>query len=127
MKLLVAATLLAALALAGCSGSGGAQVPDQDSDGNYVVHLSVNNKFTPMVAKVPAGATILWVNDGGVHDVTAHDGSWSSDDDDTGLGHKRAEGDEFAKQFAEPGEYDYHCQLHSSSGMKGTIVVEAAA
>ena len=127
MKLLLALSLLTLLALAGCSGSGGAQVPSQDANGNYVIHLNSGNKFSPMVAKVPAGATVSWVDDSGVHDVTAHDESWSSDDEETGLGHKMSAGDHFEKQFVTPGEYDYHCQLHSGQGMKGTIIVEEAA
>lgn len=126
MKLLLAISLLTLLALAGCSGSGGAEVPSRDADGNYVIHLSAGNKFSPMVAKIPAGSSVSWVNDAGVHDVTAQDGSWSSDDAETGLGHKMAAGETFQKQFVTPGEYDYECQLHSSQGMKGTIIVEDA-
>lgn len=127
MKVLLALAFVTVLALAGCSGSGGTQVPPQDADGNYVIRLSSSNKFSPMVARVPAGATVSWVNDAGVHDVTAQDGSWSSDDSETGLGRKMAAGDSFQKQFVTPGEYEYECGLHASQGMKGTIIVEEAS
>ena len=121
MKALLAIALLGTLALAGCSGSGGdATVPAQDGDGNYVIHMTASNKFTPMVAKVPVGATVKWVGDGGIHDVTAHDDSWSSDDE----GSKLQAGDSYTHTFTAAGEVDYHCQLHASAGMKGTIVVE---
>lgn len=123
MKAILAIALLSLLALAGCSGSG-PQTPSQDADGNYVIHLTSANKFTPMNAKVPAGSNVTWVNDGGIHDVTAHDGSWSSDDTATGLGHKMAKGESFSKQFLTPGTYDYHCENHISMGMKGTLLVE---
>lgn len=122
MKALLAIALLGTLALAGCSGSSGeATVPAQDAEGNYVIHMTASNKFSPMVAKVPVGATVKWVNDGGVHDVTADDGSWGSDDD---LGRKTQPGDSYTHTFTVAGEVDYHCELHRSAGMKATIVVE---
>ena len=34
------------------------------------------------------------------------------------------EGDDFPHIFGEAGTYEYHCEVHESSGMKGTIIVE---
>ncbi|MEK6976321.1 MAG: plastocyanin/azurin family copper-binding protein [Candidatus Thermoplasmatota archaeon] len=113
MKLLfalVAATLL----VAGCAKPGGASVPEQDAEGRYVIHLTSANKFTPADAKVPLNATVLWDNAAGVHDVTAHDGSWKSP-------RAMSPGTNYQHTFAAAGEYDYHCTLHS--GMVGTIHV----
>ena len=124
MKALVAVALLSLVALAGCSGSG-PQTPAQDAEGNYLVHMSAGNKFSPMIAKVPVGASVSWVNDGGVHDVTAHDGSWSSDDATSpGLGHKMQKGERYTRTFDQAGEVEYHCVIHASTGMKGTLIVE---
>lgn len=123
MKLLVAFLAVAAFALAGCSTTDGAVTPNMDAEGRYVIHLTAANRFSPADAKVPANATVIWVNDGGVHDVTAHDDSWSSDDIVGGLGHKMKEGEAFEKQFVTPGDYEYHCQMHASQGMTGTIHV----
>lgn len=112
----------ASLLLAGCSGgAGGAQVPDQDDEGRYVIHMTSGNRFVPADAKVPAGATVVWVNDGGVHDVTAHDESWSSDKD---LGRKIQAGQEYERTFDAAGEVEYHCAIHASTGMAGTLHVE---
>ncbi len=122
MKALLAVLVLSALALAGCSG-GGPATPATDSEGRYVIHLTAGNRFSPANAQVPAKATVLFVNDGGVHDVTAHDDSWSSDDVVGGLGHKMQPGDSYQHTFATAGVVDYHCGLHASQGMKGTLHV----
>lgn len=121
MKLLVVLAALAALTLAGCSGSGGdGSVPEQDAQGRYVIHMTANNRFTPADAKVPTGATVVWVNDGGVHDVTAHDDSWKSP-------RFMQEGTSYERRFTSPGTYEYHCDLHASQGMTGTLIVEGEA
>lgn len=118
MKLLVAASLLVLL-LAGCAGSGGeGTTPDQDGEGRYVVEMTSSNRFNPMVAKVPAGSTVVWVHAGGApHDV-------QGDGFSSGPAGGMREGDEFEHTFAEAGRYEYHCKVHEGSGMKGTIVVE---
>src|SRR5688572_17202999 len=118
MKALLAAALLSLLALAGCSGSGGGVVPSQDDEGRYVIHLTSGNRFSPMEAKVPEGATVVWVHDGGApHDV-------QGDDFSSGRAAGMEEGDEFEHTFEEAGTYHYFCHVHEGSGMKGTIVVE---
>lgn len=123
MKLLFG-LLAVGLLLAGCTSSAGPVEPSMDDEGRYVIHMTAANRFTPMDAKVPAGATVVWVVDGGVHDVTAHDGSWSSDSTTNGgLGKKMGKGDEFVRTFADAGAVDYHCELHASVGMKGTLHV----
>lgn len=120
MKAILAVALLSLLALAGCTGSGGGGVtPDQDDEGRYVIHMTSANRFSPAVAKVPVGATVVWVHDGGApHDVQGDDDLFSS-----GAAGGLREGDEFAHTFAEAGSYGYFCHLHHGSGMKGTVVV----
>lgn len=125
MKALFALALLLSLTLAGCGGAPEPVVPPQDAEGRYVIHMNAANRFTPTHAKVPVGATVLWINDGGVHDVTADDDSWSSDDAaPAGLGQKIPSGQSFQRTFTAAGEVGYHCALHRSSGMTGTLVVE---
>lgn len=113
--------VLAVSLLAGCTSSSDDEgdVPQQDAQGRYVIHMTAANRFTPPVAKVPVGATVIWVNDGGVHDVTADDGSWSSDDTKP----KLSPGQTYEHTFTEGGKVEYFCALHKSSGMKGTLVV----
>lgn len=113
--------LLSALLLAGCSGSGGAgKVPEQDSQGRYVIHMTAGNQFVPANAKVPAGSTVVWIHDGGApHDVQADDESFSS-----GRHGGLSDGMSFAHTFNETGSFPYYCHIHMGSGMKGTVTVE---
>ena len=114
----VALALLAAtLLLAGCTKPGEGSTPERDDQGRYVIHMTANNRFTPMEAKVPVGATVIWVIDGGVHDVTAHDDSWKSP-------RFMSAGTTYEHTFTTEGEVDYHCELHSSNGMTGTLHVK---
>lgn len=109
---------LGALALAGCSGSGGeGTVPQQDSEGRYIIRMTSGNQFVPATAKVPVGATVVWVHEGGApHDV-------QGDDFSSGPAGGLREGDEYDFTFEEAGTYAYHCIIHQGSGMKGKIVV----
>jgi plastocyanin len=118
MKAILAVALLSALALAGCSG-GGATVPSQDDEGRYVIHLTSANKFSPSVAKVPVGATVVWVHDGGApHDVQDDGGGFTS-----GVAGGMREGDEFEHTFGEAGTHSYSCHIHEDAGMRGKLVV----
>lgn len=120
MKAFVAIALLS-LALAGCSSPGaeGGVTPDQDDEGRYVIHMTSASRFSPAVAKVPVGATVVWVHDGGApHDVQGDDDRFSS-----GAAGGMREGDEFEHTFTEAGSYSYVCHLHHGAGMKGTVVV----
>jgi plastocyanin len=119
MKALLAASLLVLLALAGCSGSGGdGTEPRQDGEGRYVIEMTAGNRFSPAIAKVPVGATVVWVHEGGApHDV-------QGDGFSSGPAADMTEGDEYEHTFDEAGSYEYHCDVHEGSGMKGTIVVE---
>ena len=109
---------LGALALAGCSGSADdGTVPPQDSEGRYVIHMTSSNRFTPALAKVPVGATVVWIHDGGApHDV-------QGDGFSSGPAGGLREGDEYEFTFDEAGTFEYHCIIHQGSGMKGKIVV----
>ena len=117
----VLALLAAMLLLAGCTKpSDGGSVPEQDAEGRYAIHMTANNKYTPADAKVPVGATVIWVVDGGVHDVTAHDESWKSP-------RFMSAGATYEHTFTTEGDVDYHCELHSSNGMTGTLHVTPTA
>ena len=71
--------------------------------------------FLADTVRVRPGTTVTWVNeDEAVHTVTAQDGSFDSGR--LGLGAR------FSHTFAQPGRYEYICDLHNS--MRGTIVVE---
>ncbi len=125
MKSLLMVALFATVAFAGCSSapvddcikSNDFVTPHQDADGNYIVCMLGENQFAPAKAEVPVGATVVWINKGGVHNTVSDDDLWRSEitSGDGGVNHMQT--------FAEAGDYDYHCQPHQSLGMVGTIRV----
>lgn len=114
-KLLVSLLLLGVL-LSGCSGAKSPTTPPQDEQGRYVIRMTAGNRFTPMDAKVPANATVVWINDAGVHNVVADDGSFKSPG-------TMPQGSEWAFHFEGAGDHTYVCTFHAGQGMKGTIHV----
>jgi quinohemoprotein ethanol dehydrogenase len=61
--------------------------------------------FKPLRAKVKAGATVTWINDGKLsHSATARDGSWSTGE--------IAPGQSATVKFDKPGTYTYSCTDH---------------
>lgn len=125
MRILLALSVLT-LALAGCSGDGGSDdgsddfvTPPQDDQGRYVIEMGGDhgNRFSPAEAEVPVGATVVWVNNGGSHNVKSDDDAFpaSSVSGDTGEHHEVT--------FDEEGTFEYHCNPHESLGMVGTLRV----
>jgi plastocyanin len=132
------ATLVAAVALAGCSGSGqattapapasqpagGGQTPGAttagsavcaDSTGTTTVDAAVGGfEWGPVSAKV--GDVITWTNaDAAPHKVGLDDGSCTMSSNIAGGGGKAS------LVFSVPGTYPFHCTIHPS--MKGTITI----
>ena len=134
MKSLLALAALLGLVLAGCGsppadddrdepGETGGSGPEME-DGKYVVRLVSGNKFAPADLTIPAGSTVVWVTDSGVHDVTEGEAGsdspeWSSEDE----GPKMTPGVRYERAFNETGTVHYRCVLHESSGMLGTLTV----
>lgn len=120
MKALFALALVTVVLLAGCSSTPvGPTELQKNADGKYEIHLTAANTFSPQTGKVPVGATVKWVNDGGFHDVTANDHTFSSDDS----GSKLQAGNTYEHTFSVAGTYEYNCSIHESTGMKGTLTV----
>lgn len=120
MRLIMALALVAATALAGCTGTGDDEfvTPEQDDEGRYVIRMLPSNRFSPENAVVPVGATVVWVNEGGSHNTVSEDGLWTSGPA------SGEEGEQFEFTFEEAGEYGYYCNPHRSLGMTGTVRVE---
>ncbi|MBV8951190.1 MAG: cupredoxin domain-containing protein [Actinobacteria bacterium] len=80
-----------------------------------VVHVAIAaSGFDPSTLSIPAGTTVLWVNNDTVaHTVTAADGSFASDD----LG----PGDTFSYQFTQLGTVAYH-DIHGNFQAVVTVV-----
>jgi plastocyanin len=118
MRALLAAPILLAALLAGCSDSGGQHEPTPLDEGEPIL-ATAQNRFSPPHASISVGETIVWkVTGKSPHNVVADDGSFTS----IRPGNPTlTEGEEFSHTFTEAGEYDYECTLHP--GMVGTIHV----
>jgi plastocyanin len=96
-------------------------VPEQDDEGRYIVEM-VGQKFVPKDIRIPENSTVVWKYvSGKPHDVTADDGSFSSDDEGGKLGVGPTE---YTHTFHESGEWKYYCFVHHSQGMVGSVLVE---
>jgi plastocyanin/uncharacterized membrane protein YozB (DUF420 family) len=77
-------------------------------------------RFIPSQLTIPAGTTVIWVNDEQAkHTASADDGRFDSGDQALGV--------RYAYTFTEPGTYTYYCRYHGDIGgvgMAGTVVVE---
>ena len=114
---------LAIVAAAACGGSGGSygSGPTGGNTGGMTGSTSnsitvSNNRFDPATTTVAAGTTITWTwAQGSVgHNVTFDDGTKSSTQS-TGT---------FVRTFGTAGTYPYHCTIHASLGMTGTVTVK---
>jgi hypothetical protein len=77
-----------------------------------------NNLFSPRNLTIQVGDTVEWVNNSGVHNVVANDGSFNSGDPTFGW--------TFRRTFDRAGTVFYYCQPHAIFGMRGQIRVVAA-
>ncbi|MGH9186282.1 MAG: cupredoxin domain-containing protein [Acidimicrobiales bacterium] len=89
--------------------------PADDGDGGETATLAISGFAFPEDLTVPAGAAITIENaDSAPHTVTADDGDFDVSIDGGTEGELAAP--------SEPGEYAYHCNIHSS--MVATLIVE---
>lgn len=124
-RILIVASIVAAVALAGCAQQDGGNA----SGGPYSVSATQDSTFDPETITIAVGETVEWTNDANfAHTVTSYDvpsGASSFDSDNM------EPGETFSHTFQEAGTYEYRCTYHSSSsngdynGMVGTVVVEA--
>jgi plastocyanin len=94
---------------------GGAEPAEEVPAGEAAIVRAANLAFGPQTLRVRAGTRVRWVNEDQVqHTVTANDGEF-----DSGL---IEPGQSWEREFAEPGEYPYHCTPHPF--MTGRVIVE---
>ncbi len=129
MKAMALIGLLVAVGLAGCTDTDGPayEVPPMDDDGNYVIEMGPGTNalaFRPRYAEVPVGATVVWKNMGGVHNVVSGENG-----NDAGVWQATPAGDgDFTLEITESmlGVQDYYCEPHWSLGMTAALRVVAA-
>jgi plastocyanin len=86
----------------------------EDGD-SRTVSITVRGFAFPGEARVRAGTQVVWTNgDSDEHDVTAVDYRWGSP--------VLVVGASYARDFAEPGRYQYFCTIHPF--MRGVLIVE---
>jgi halocyanin-like protein len=102
----------------------GGSVTDMRGQATVTVDVGVPNGpnpygFGPPAIHVDNGATVEWnwTGDGGAHNVVHEDGAFDSG---TAVS---TEGVNFEHTFEEDGVYQYYCNPHKGSGMKGVVVV----
>ena len=124
--------ILAVASLCACGGGGSSSTSPNTSPPKVNTTppaggISVtNNQYSPGTKTIAVGANVTWAWNACTgdpyngqscvsHSVTFDDGSASSPLQDQGS---------FTKSFATAGTYTYHCTVHGSQGMTGTITVQ---
>jgi plastocyanin len=100
---------------------------------NFTVVTDSPYGYTPANLTITVGDSVTWQNTSqGYHNVHADDNSFRCANGCDGDGHG-GNGDpsynpwQFTLTFANAGTVPYHCDIHGSMGMVGTITVNAAA
>jgi len=121
VRLLAIAALAAAAACSNSTGYGGnpPPPPPPPPPGGHSTTITVaNNSFSPTPDSIPAGmVTFSWANGAVTHNVTWTNGPGTL---------PTASGDKSSGTYTATlvaGTYTYHCTIHASLGMSGTIVV----
>jgi plastocyanin len=122
--LLASASTLAANMNVGVGGSMG--------DGGYYGGSTPVLMFSPSTVTINVGDTVTFINNGGApHNVHADDDSFKCSSgcrgDGTGaMGDPSISAWTASVTFTKAGTFGFHCDLHGSMGMTGTITVKAA-
>lgn len=133
MRVLALAAVALAVLLAGCSKGPGGVTLEPGTDGRYHVAMTSALAFDPVEVRVPAGATVVWHNNGTQpHDVAGYEGDPPEDDftrfssyrePPDGLGRAMMPGDTFEHTFEERGSWTIWCHAHHEQRMKGVVHV----
>lgn len=78
-----------------------------------------NLAFDPAAIRVSTGTEVTWewTGKGASHNVVAENGDFESELVNT-------EGHTFPHTFESTGNFNYYCNPHKASGMKGSVIVE---
>ena len=71
--------------------------------------------YSPQNSFILPGDAMRWLGDFAAHPLVSDDGLWGQVN----------EGSEFTFTFNQPGKYAFHCFIHGSMGMNGTVTVGA--
>jgi plastocyanin len=112
------------------TGMGGLAGAAQSANLN-VVKMTGQNTFDPLTITVPAGSTVIWVNDATTVQSATFDPSFASTKGDIVLPTGATpfdsgmieQGKSWTHSFTTPGTYKYACVPNEALGMKGTVIV----
>jgi plastocyanin len=99
-------------------------VPAPAAAAEYGVLAKQTNTFSPSTLTVAPNDTVVWENEGGIHNVKFDDGSFEQPSNPQPVWAQPVR-----RTFSAPGTFTYFCEEHSSGGgygMSGTIVVQQA-
>ena len=108
-----ALTFASALALALLAGPASAA--------NFNATANANNTFSPSNLSIEVGDTVIWTNTGGIHNVRADNGAFTSGPPSGGAWM-------FSFTFTSEGSFRYYCEVHggpAGAGMSGIVTVTA--
>ena len=108
--LLPFAALAAALAVAGCGGSGVSGPAEKTTE----VTMAKSYRYDPERIEIQAGQTVTWTNEDNFTHTVQVDGQEA---------HKVERGDSVSVTFDKAGTYHYVCTLHSMD-MEGEVIVK---
>lgn len=95
-------------------------IVDKTGSDSVTVKVGAANGFAfgPAAIRIETGTTVTWewTGNGGNHNVVAEDGTFDSGE--------AVPSGPFEHTFESSGTYNYFCQPHKMSGMKGSVVVE---
>lgn len=127
-SMLVVGLSILLLAAAGAAAAANVQVSVGGRTDGYYGGMAVL-KFNPANVTINAGDTVTFVNEGGMHNVAADDGSFRCAvgcDADGGNGSPSDDTWTAQIRFAHAGTFGIHCDNHRNQGMVGTITVRAS-
>jgi plastocyanin len=84
-----------------------------------------SNQFTPKEITISAGDTVIWVNQGGNHNVDGQKTAYPSNP--VSFGNSLGTGWTYKFVFTTPGTYNYKCDPHAAFGMVGKVTVNPGA
>lgn len=74
---------------------------------------TLGSAYSPKDVRISPGDSVEWLGDFAMHPLVSDEGLWQV----------VGTGSEFSYTFDQTGTYDYHCQVHSALGMRGTVTV----
>jgi plastocyanin len=90
---------------------------------DVVVEVS-SFQFAPKDVTIDVGQTVRWENKGGTHNVNGSLAVFPNNPEGFFSGSPSADNWVFDYTFTKPGFYEYQCDLHVSTGMRGTVTVK---